>query len=281
MQEKHFNGHGAGGFHRVAYTEWGQASAQPPVICVHGLIRNGRDFDYLSLALEGEGRQVFCPDIVGRGKSDWLANPADYNYAQYIADMTTLIARTGAESVDWVGTSMGGLIGMLLAGETNTPIRRLVINDVGPFIPSAALQRIGAYVGQSPVFEDLESVEKYLRDVYSPFGDLTDENWRHLAYYGARTMADNKLGLAFDPAIAQPFLATSQDVDLWWAYDRVRCPILLLHGLDSDVLPAAIAQEMTRRGPRAELVEFPGIGHAPALMNPTQIAIVIDFLRRA
>src|SRR5215469_3274553 len=135
MQEKHLYGHGAGGFHRVAYTEWGQASPRPPVICVHGLIRNGRGFDYLSLALEGEGRQVFCPDIVGRGKSDWLANPANYNYPQYITDMTALVARTGAELVDWIGTSMGGLIGILLAAETNTPIRRLVINDVGPFIP--------------------------------------------------------------------------------------------------------------------------------------------------
>jgi pimeloyl-ACP methyl ester carboxylesterase len=281
MQEKHLYGYGAGGFHRIAYTEWGRASVQPPVICVHGLIRNGRDFDYLALALEGDGRHVFCPDIVGRGKSDWLANPANYNFAGYITDMTALIARTGAESVDWVGTSMGGLIGMLLASEANTPIRRLVVNDVGPLIPRAALQRIGAYIGQSPVFEDLESIERYLREIYNPFGDLTDENWRHLAHYSAQTVANNKLRLAFDPAIAQAFLVANQDVDLWWAYDRVRCPVLLLHGLDSDVLPASIAQEMTRRGPRAELVEFRGIGHAPPLMNPTQIAIVADFLRRA
>ena len=281
MHEKQFYSLGPGGFHRIAYTEWGRASVQPPVICVHGLIRNGRDFDYLSLALEGDGRHVFCPDIVGRGKSDRLSNPANYNYAQYITDMAALIVRTGAESVDWVGTSMGGLIGMLLASEANTPIRRLVVNDVGPLLPRAALQRIGAYIGQSPVFEDLESVERYLREIYSPFGDLTDENWRHLAHYSAQTVANNKLRLAFDPAIAQAFLAVNQDVDLWWAYDRVRCPVLLLHGLDSDVLPASIAQEMTRRGPRAELVEFPGIGHAPALMNPTQIAIVADFLRRA
>ena len=281
MHEKHLLAHGAGGFHCIAYTEWGQASAQPPVICVHGLTRNGRDFDYLSLGLESAGRQVFCPDIVGRGKSDWLANPDDYNYLQYLSDMTALIARTGADSVDWVGTSMGGHIGMLLAAEAKTPIRRLVINDVGPFIPCAALQRIGAYIGQSPVFEDLESVEKYLREIYSPFGHLTDENWRHLANYGARSMPNNKLSLAFDSSIAQPFLVTNQDVDLWWAYDRVRCPILVLRGLDSDVLLASIAQQMTERGPRAELVEFPGIGHAPALMNPTQIAIVAEFLGRA
>src|SRR6516164_3807630 len=162
MHEKQFYSLGPGGFHRIAYTEWGQASAQPPVICVHGLTRNGRDFDYLARTLEGDGRQVFCPDIVGRGKSDWLANPAYYNYPQYLTDMTALIARTGTESVDWVGTSMGGLIGMLLATQANTPVRRLVINDVGPFLPLIALKRIGAYVGQSPVFNDLEGVEKYM-----------------------------------------------------------------------------------------------------------------------
>jgi pimeloyl-ACP methyl ester carboxylesterase len=280
MREKQFYGRGPGGFHRVAYTEWGQASVQPPVICVHGLVRNGRDFDYLARALEGDGRQVFCPDVVGRGKSDWLANPADYNYTQYLSDTTALIARTGAQSVDWVGTSMGGLIGMLLAAEANTPIRRLVVNDAGPFIPLAALKRIGTYLGQSPVFEDLEAVEKYMREIYAPFGDLSEENWRHLAHFGTRTMPDSKLCLAWDPAIAQPFLAVDRDVDLWWAYDRIRCPVLVLHGLNSDVLPAPIVREMTQRGPRAELVEFPQIGHAPALMDPKQIAIIAEFLRR-
>jgi pimeloyl-ACP methyl ester carboxylesterase len=280
MHEKHFYGLGSGGFHRIAYNEWGQASARPAVICVHGLTRNGRDFDYLARAFEDDGRKVFCPDVVGRGKSDWLANPADYNYAQYLADMTALIARTGAECVDWVGTSMGGLIGMLLAAEANTPIRRLVINDIGPFSPLVALRRVGAYVGQSPVFDDLEGVEKYMREIYGPFGDLSDENWRHLARYGARTTPNNKLSLTWDPAIAQPFLAAEQDVDLWSSYDRIRCPVLLLHGLDSDVLPTPIAHEMTKRGPRAKLVEFPKIGHAPALMDPAQIAIIAEFLRR-
>jgi pimeloyl-ACP methyl ester carboxylesterase len=279
MYEKQFYGRGPGGFHRIAYTEWGQASAQPPVICVHGLTRNGRDFDYLTRSLESDGRQAFCPDMVGRGKSDWLANPADYNYPQYLTDMTALIARTGAESVDWVGTSMGGLIGMLLAAEANTPIRRLVINDTGPFITLMALKRIGAYVGQSPVFDNLEDAEKHMREIYAPFGDLSDDNWRHLARYGVRTMPYNKLSLAWDPAIAEPILAVNQDVDLWTAYDRICCPVLLLHGLDSDILPTSIAQEMTQRGPRAQLVEFPKIGHAPALMDPTQIAVVTEFLR--
>ena len=144
---------------------------------------------------------------------------------------------------------MGGHIGMLLAAEANTPIRRLVINDTGPFIPLIRLKRIGAYVGQSPVFDDLEGVEKHMREMYAPFGDLSDENWRHLARYGARTMAYNQLSLAWDPAIAQPILAVDQDVDLWSAYDRIRGPVLLLHGLVSDVLPTSIAQEMNQRGP--------------------------------
>ncbi|HEU5235800.1 MAG TPA: alpha/beta hydrolase, partial [Pyrinomonadaceae bacterium] len=191
-----------------------------------------------------------------------------YNYAQNLTDMTALIARTGAESVDWVGTSMGGLIGMLLAAEANTPIRRTVINDAGPFIPLNALKRIGAYVGQSLVFDGLEGVEKHMREIYAPFGDLSEDNWRHLARYGARTLPNNKLSLAWDPGIAQPILTIDQDVDLWPAYDRIRCPVLLLHGLDSDILPTQIAQEMTQRGPRAQLVELPKIGQRAAAHGP-------------
>ena len=278
MQEKQFYGRSLGGFYRVAYTEWGRASAQPPVICVHGFARNGRDFDYLARALEVD-RQVFCPDIAGRGRSDWLACPAYYNFPQYLSDMMALIACTGGEKIDWVGTSMGGTIGMLLAAEANTPIRRLVINDTGPFIPLITLKRIGAYVGQNPAFDSVDEVEKYMREIYASFGDLSDENWRHLVRYGTRPVLDGKLGLAYDPAIAQALLAVNQDVDLWAIYDRIRCPVLLLHGLKSDILPTPVAQEMTQRGPRAELLEFPKIGHAPALMDPTQIAIIAEFLR--
>ena len=279
MQEKQFYGRSLGGFHRVAYTEWGRASTQPPVICVHGLTRNGRDFDYLARTLEVD-RQVFCPDIAGRGRSDWLARPADYNYLQYLSDMMALIARTGGEKIDWVGTSMGGIIGMLLAAEANTPIRRLVLNDIGPFIPLIALKRIGDYVGQNPAFESVDQVEKYMREIYASFGDLSDENWGHLARYGTRPLLDGKLGLAYDPAIAQAFLSVDKDLDLWSSYDRIRGPVLLLHGSKSDVLPTPVAQEMTQRGPRAELLEYPKIGHAPALMDPTQITSIAEFLRR-
>jgi pimeloyl-ACP methyl ester carboxylesterase len=277
MKEKNFLGQSPLGFHRVAYTEWGTSEKQPPVICVHGLTRNGRDFDYLAHDLENNMR-IFCPDVVGRGKSDDLADPMQYNYPQYMADMTAMIARTGAETVDWVGTSMGGIIGMLLAAQKNTPIRRLVINDVGPFIPLLSLKRIGAYAGVSKEFTDVAEVDAYMRQIYEPFGDLSNENWRHLAEHGTRTLTNGKLVLAHDPAIAQPFLLIDQDVDFWKAYDKIRCPVLLLRGLKSDILPVEVAQEMTRRGPKAQLVEFPKIGHAPALMGPTQIAVIAKFL---
>jgi pimeloyl-ACP methyl ester carboxylesterase len=268
MQERFFQSQGPHGPHRIAYTEWGRALARLPTVCVHGLTRNSRDFDELAKVLERETR-VFCPDIAGRGKSDWFADPSDYNYGQYLADMSAFIAHTGAAAVDWVGTSMGGIIGMLLASAEKAPIRRLVVNDVGPFIPLAALKRIGGYVGSPPEFTDPQAVEKYFREIYASFGKLSDENWRHLAAHGTRPLPDGKLA----------FLAVDKDIDFWDAYDRIQCPVLLLRGLKSDVLPAEVAQEMTRRGPRAQLVEFPRIGHAPALMDPTQIELIAEFLR--
>jgi pimeloyl-ACP methyl ester carboxylesterase len=278
MQEKFFVSQNPGGSHRLACTEWGGARAQPPVVCVHGLTRNSRDFDVLAKALETE-RQVYCIDIAGRGKSDWFADPASYNYGQYLVDVAAFIAHIGAREIDWVGTSMGGIIGMLLASSDISPVRRLVVNDVGPFIPLAALKRIGAYVGKVPEFADVKAVEKYFREIYASFGNLSDENWRHLAAHGTRRLPDGKLALAYDPAIAEAFVAVDKDIDFWEAYDRIACPILLLRGLKSDVLPANVAQEMTQRGPKAQLVEFPRIGHAPALMDPAQIALIAEFLR--
>lgn len=278
MQEKFFLGHSPLGFHRVAYAEWGAARHRPPIVCAHGLTRNGRDFDELARILSTDAH-VFCPDVVGRGKSDWLSSPAYYNYPQYLADMISLIARAGAETVDWVGTSMGGIIGMLLAAEPRSPIRRLVVNDVGPVIPLPALRRIGSYVSATPDFADVRDVEKYLREIYASFGHLDDENWRHLAAHSTRILPNGRLALAHDPAIAEAFLAIDHDVDFWASYDRIRCPVLLLRGLQSDVLPASVAQAMTQRGPKAQLIEFPKTGHAPALMDPTQIAVIAEFLR--
>jgi pimeloyl-ACP methyl ester carboxylesterase len=277
MQEKVFLSRNPHGFHRVAYAEWGAASARPPVLCVHGLTRNGRDFDTLARALKNE-RQLFCPDIAGRGKSDWL-DPVCYHYPQYLADMVAMIARTGAAAVDWVGTSMGGIIGMLLASEANAPIRKLVVNDVGPFIPVAALKRIREYASAIPEFSNEREAEKYMRQIYGSFGNLSDEQWHHLAAHGTRKVPGGRLALAYDPAIGEAFGKVDRDVDFWQAYDRIRCPVLLLRGAKSDILPAEVAEEMTRRGPRAKLVEFPKIGHAPALMDPVQIDIIAEFLQ--
>lgn len=277
MSERSFLGLSAAGFHRVAYTQWGRDDA-PAVLCVHGLTRNGRDFDPLALAL-ADRRRVACPDVVGRGKSAWLPIPALYGYPQYCADMAALIARMEVDQVDWVGTSMGGLIGLMLAAQPNNPIRRLVINDVGPLISKVGLQRIADYVGKDPVFEDVAAVEAYLRFTLMGFGRLTDGQWRHLAEHSARQRPDGLLGLAYDPGIADAFKAQPmQDVDLWALWDRVTCPVLVLRGAESDLLTAETAEEMTRRGPGARIVEIPHTGHAPALMNEEQIAVVRSFL---
>jgi pimeloyl-ACP methyl ester carboxylesterase len=268
---------GPHGFHRVAYAEWAGPPGAPTVLCVHGLTRNGRDFDELAAALSRRFR-VVCPDVVGRGRSGWLSHPGDYGYPLYLADMTALIARLDVEAVDLVGTSMGGLIGMMLAAQPGTPIRRLVMNDIGPLIAKEGLLRIATYVGADPVFPDLAALEAYLREVSASFGKLTDAQWRHLAEHGARRRQDGTLGRAYDPAIAEAFKTVKDDIDLWPVWDAVKAPTLVLRGAESDLLRSADAAVMTQRGPRARLVEFPGIGHAPALMAQDQIAAIEDFL---
>lgn len=262
----------------MAFVSWGDHGASGTVICVHGLTRNGRDFDALAAALS-KSRRVVCPDVVGRGKSDWLRDPQQYQTPQYAADMAALIARLNVGRVDWVGTSMGGLIGMALAALPGSPIRRLVLNDVGPFVPKAALKRIGDYCGKAPNFADQNALERYLREVHGSFGPLTDVQWNHLATHGGME-TENGLALAHDPSIAVAFQDAQPivDVDLWPLWDAIRCPVLVLRGESSDVLLAETAAEMAQRGPRATVVEFRGCGHAPALMEPEQIAVVDDWL---
>jgi pimeloyl-ACP methyl ester carboxylesterase len=269
------------GFHGMHYTEWGDRSAERTAICVHGLTRNARDFDPLAAALSARYR-VACPDIAGRGQSDWLPVASAYSYPQYCADMTVLIGRLETESVDWVGTSMGGLIGMMMAAHPNSPVRRLVMNDVGPFIAKAALQRIATYVGQRPHFKSLAALDAYLRQVYAPFGKLTDEDWRAMAEHSQRPAPDGGIVLHHDPRIAENAQAGSQqDIDLWALWDKITCPVLLIRGAQSDLLSKETAAEMTRRGPRARLVEIDGAGHAPALRSAEQIALIQDFLETA
>jgi len=280
MKEKSVHCLGKAGFHRIAYTEWGSPDAARTLICVHGLTRNGRDFDVLASALEDQYR-IICPDVVGRGKSDWLSDGADYLNPNYLADLATLLARAGARQVDWLGTSMGGILGMLMATVPGNPIKRLIINDVGPFLPKAALERIASYTGNAPDFDDLNALEAYLRDVHATFGDLTDGQWRHMAETSHRKLDGGKVALAYDPAIGDNFRAGPlDDVDMWGFWDLIRCPTLVLRGETSDLLRKEDAEAMTQRGPKAELVEIPGCGHAPALMDASQIAIVRDWLNK-
>jgi pimeloyl-ACP methyl ester carboxylesterase len=270
-------GLGPGGFHRIAYTEWGDPANPWVLVCVHGLTRNARDFDRIATAMADRCR-VVCPDIPGRGQSDWLPAAEHYSYPQYCADMTALIARTGAEGVDWLGTSMGGLIGMMMAAQKNTPVERLVVNDVGPFIPKAAAARIASYVGENPTFDDFAAALAYIRRVAAAFGPPSEAEWRHLTERSVKPRGE-KLVLRRDPKIAMPFTSKPpEDVDLWPVWDALRCPTLLLRGAESGLLPRETAEAMTRRGPKAQLMEFPGIGHAPALMAPEQIAAVREFL---
>jgi pimeloyl-ACP methyl ester carboxylesterase len=272
----------AAGFHRIHYTDWGNPDAGHVVICVHGLTRNCRDFDFLAEALAPDFR-VICPDVAGRGQSDWLKNKDDYSYPQYCADLTAVIARATAggrpRKVYWVGTSMGGIIGMLLASRPRSPIERMVVNDVGALIPKAAMERISAYVGKDPRFHSLEELETLVRLVLAPFGTLTDAQWRHLTVTGARQHPDGSWRLGYDPGIAEAFRkGPPAAVDLWPLWDAVACPTLILRGAQSDLLLRDTALEMTRRGPSARLVEFEGVGHAPALMADDQIRTVRDFL---
>jgi pimeloyl-ACP methyl ester carboxylesterase len=275
--ERHFLGLSAAGFHRDVYWDWPSPAGAPCLIAMHGLTRNGRDFDAVARALAGQYR-VICPDVVGRGKSDWLPNGVLYGYPQYLADSAALIAAVGAASVDWLGTSMGGLVGMMLAAQTLTPIRRLILNDVGAIIPKASLERIGGYVGQDPHFADLPELEAYLRRVHASFGNLSDLDWANMARHSARARPDGGYGLAYDPAIARAFDGPLSNVDLWPVWDLIACPVLILRGASSDLLLAETAAEMVRRKPGTTLIEFPGCGHAPALTDAGQIAAIGDWL---
>ena len=278
MQSRTYRALGPHGFHRVHYTEWGDPDNPKVLVCVHGLTRTGRDFDFLAAALEQEYR-VICPDVVGRGESDWLPDKSDYTNLLYVSDIATLLARLDAERVDWIGTSMGGLIGIVLASFPGSPIHKLVINDVGPRIPAAGLQRIATYIAQLITFSSIEKMEKAMRLAAPAFGNLSDEQWRLMTLHSARQLEDGRYTFAYDPGIAENFKNLDmKDIDLWSLWDAIRCPTLVLRGAYSDVLDHADAVAMTERGPKAKLFEFPGMGHAPALMADEQIAVVRDWL---
>ena len=264
------------GFHVVRYTEWGDAANPRVLVCVHGLTRNGRDFDYVAERLS-DAYRVVCPDIAGRGRSDWLRDPSDYNYPVYLNDMATLIASLRAETVDWLGTSMGGIFGMMLAAMPGTPVRKLVMNDVGSVIPKAAIERIGQYVGREPVFDSIEALEATMRSV-SPFGELTAEQWRHLAIHVASRDEHGKWRFRYDPGIGKNFHAVAPaDVDLRRYWDKVHGPVLVIRGENSDLLLSGTLEEM-RRHPHTESLVIPRTGHAPMLMDDAQVGAVRRFL---
>ncbi len=308
-----------GGFHRIAYLDWGNRAAGHVVVCVHGLARNSRDFDFLARELASRCR-VVCPDVVGRGDSEWLADKSDYSFSTYLSDAAALIARItapaapasfgtfrarrkaapGPASIDWIGTSMGGLIGMLLAAKPGSPIRRLVLNDVGPFISWGSLYRLKGYVSGGGSFRNIAEVEAHLREACAQFGPLTDEQWRHLAQHSVVATGGGAGGsahesgyrLRYDPGIGDTMRAGRADpefpmgpnflsgIDLWSTWSEIRCPTLVLRGAESDVLSHETLLQMQARRPGVEILELPGIGHAPALMSYDQIAAVREFLLR-
>lgn len=270
------------GFHRMAYTEWGDPGNANVLLCVHGLTRVGRDFDRLARAMFDRYR-VVCPDVAGRGASDWLRDPRHYHVGQYASDMVTLIARLNVESVHWIGTSMGGLIGITVAGQPASPVTKFVINDVGPTLSAPAIQRIGEYLGKPIRFDSIDAATDYIALVGAPFALRTREEWREITETVIRRDGDGWV-LHYDPRIAEPFksvtpeIAAQAEAATWALWDNIRCPTLLTRGAKSDLLSAETAAQMMQRGPKAKLVEFAGVGHAPMFMHDDQIGVVREFL---
>ncbi|GJG93013.1 alpha/beta fold hydrolase [Cupriavidus pauculus] len=273
------------GLHRMAYHEWGDPLNPRVLMCVHGLTRTGRDFDVLAQAMSDEYR-VVCPDVVGRGRSEWLADPRHYVLPQYGSDMVTLIARLNVEQVDWFGTSMGGLIGMGLAGLPKSPVRKLLLNDVGPRITLQAIERIGAYLGLPVRFKTFEEGLAYLQTISASFGRHTPEQWRELN--GAilkPVQGDEGLewGLHYDPALAVPFKETppeavqAGELALWHLFEAAPGPTLVVRGAQSDLLLRETVAEMVARGKQVSSVEIADVGHAPTFVDPAQIAIAREF----
>jgi pimeloyl-ACP methyl ester carboxylesterase len=269
------------GLHRIAYTEWGAPDNPRVLVCVHGLTRSGRDFNRVAAALSSVYR-VVCPDVVGRGLSSWLANPAYYMIPQYVGDMVTLVARLGVESVDWFGTSMGGLIGMAFAGLKDSPIRKMIVNDVGPHVEPVALERIGSYLGQPVSFTTQQEVIDHAALLAQSFGPLTPEEWREINSPLVHER-DGAWRFRYDPRIAEPFTKTTPELTalgeaaLWQSFAAIEGPVLVVRGEQSDLLSRETVAQMIEKGRNVSSVEIPGVGHAPAFLSADQIDIVKRF----
>ncbi len=266
------------GFQKVSYIDWGDKNNAQVLVCVHGLTRNSRDFDYLARTLQQNFR-IICPDLLGRGKSDYLHVPALYNSAQYMSDMVALLARIGSKEIHWLGTSLGGIIGMMLAAQPNSPIKSLILNDIGMIVPSMALNRLETYARNDRAFSSFEEARSYFQTILSPFGPMRPEHWDHIARYGTKQDETGQFRLTYDPAIGQSFMneaTPSLHFESYW--QAISCPILVLHGEESDFLLPEIITKMLYFQPTAKIVNIPQSGHAPSLMIPEQIRIIEEWL---
>ena len=266
----------------IGYWQWGDVNNPKKLFCVHGLTRNGRDFDYLAKELSSQ-YHVICPDVAGRGKSDWLKDKNAYNIFTYAHDLTQLIMNLKITKLDWVGTSMGGMIGFIVASSTSF-IEKFVVNDVGPLLPKAALYRIAQYTGSNPKFENWADAEKFMRIIYQPWCIKKEEHWQHIKEISFKRDDDGNLMFTYDPGIGAPFrdengkIKVMEDISLWEFWEKIKAKTLVLRGTESDLLSKEIADKMTQTGPQAKLIELEGIGHAPSLYEADQIKIVKDFL---
>lgn len=275
------------GTHELVFYDWGSPEAKRTAFCVHGLTRNARDFDFLAPALVQRGYRVFALSMSGRGESPYLENPMAYNYATYVADCVAVMSNFHMRSVDWVGTSMGGIIGMMVAAYHPDRIRRLVLNDVGTFLSKEALGRIYKYVGEMPtVFPDRAAAEAYVRVNFAPWGITDEVHWQHLIAHSVAQNADGSWRYLCDPRIAEPLRAASgnftqvEDVNLAEVWDKVRVPAYIIRGETSDILQEETVSAMRRINMRAETITIPAVGHAPALMDSQQIGLVANWLAR-
>lgn len=274
---------GIGGTHRIGYLEWGMEGA-PPLVCVHGLTRNARDFDYLAHELQGHFH-IFCLDMAGRGTSDWLENKLAYNYATYTADCLAFLQHREVRKPHWIGTSMGGILGMMLCAARPGIFATLTLNDIGSVVAGEGLERIVSYAGSPHIFRSRRRAEAFLRDITRPFGFKDTEQWEHFADQSIWRINDTEFILAFDPQIIQGFRQDTDnfmqvaDIDLAPFWEAVDCPVLLLRGEHSDILRKDTAARMAAsKGKEVTFIEFPDVGHAPTLMEEEQISKVASWI---